>query len=149
MKICKLKIGIFRPKPGQSLIETLLAVAVVVIIVGALVNLAVVAVKESRVAKNRAMAEKLAVEGIEAVRSIRDSSWSTIAATAEGNYALSWTGSSWSIAANATCGDAVLGLKRCVTFASLGEGKKKVTVTVDWTGAPQPITLQTILTNWQ
>lgn len=137
---------IYHKKIGQSIVETLLAVSVAVIIIGALVNLAVIAVKESRSARDRIKAEKMAVEGIEAVRSIRDASYSTIGATTSGHYALSWDGSSWSVFANANCELSGI-FKRCVDFETYGSGKK-VTVSVSF-GAPKPITLQTILTNWQ
>ena len=138
---------IYHKRIGQSIVETLLAVSVAVIIIGALVNLAVIAVKESRSARDRIKAEKMAVEGIEAVRSIRDAGWTPIGVATSGpHYALSWSGDSWSISQNNDC--EVTGIfKRCVDFANFGTGKR-VVVNVFF-GAPKPITLQTVLTDWQ
>ena len=57
---------------GQSLIELVVVVAVIVIIVGALVFATIASLRNSDLAKNQAQATKLAQEGLEKVRSLRD-----------------------------------------------------------------------------
>jgi len=57
---------------GQSLIEVLIAIAIAMIISVALINLVVSATKDAQHAKNIARASKIATEGVEFVRTVRD-----------------------------------------------------------------------------
>lgn len=57
---------------GQTLMELVIVVAVIVIVVGALVFATIASLRNAQFAKNQAQATKLAQEGIERVRSIRD-----------------------------------------------------------------------------
>ena len=57
---------------GQSLLEVVIALAVIVIIVGALTFATISSIRNAQVAKARAQATKLAQEGIEWVRTGRD-----------------------------------------------------------------------------
>lgn len=62
---------------GQSLVEVVASLAMVILIVAALVNLVTASLRSSQFAKTSAQANKYAQEGIEWVRSLRDqaSSW--------------------------------------------------------------------------
>lgn len=57
---------------GQSLIELLVVITIVVIVVGALVFAIIASIRNATFAKNQAQATKLAQEGIEKTRSVRD-----------------------------------------------------------------------------
>lgn len=57
---------------GQSLMELVVVIAVIVIVIGALVFATIASLRNSTFAKNQAQATKLAQEGIETVRTGRD-----------------------------------------------------------------------------
>lgn len=57
---------------GQTLMELLVVIAVSVIIIGALVFATISSLRNAQFSKNQAQATKLAQEGIEKLRSIRD-----------------------------------------------------------------------------
>lgn len=59
---------------GQSLIELVIVVAVIVIVVGGLVFATIASLRNASLAQNQAQATKLAQEGIERVRAARDRS---------------------------------------------------------------------------
>ena len=59
---------------GQTLIEVVAGIGLLVIVVTALIGMGVVALKTSTSAKNRTVAAKLANEGMEIARSVRDQS---------------------------------------------------------------------------
>lgn len=65
---------------GQSIIEAIVAVTVVTMIIIALVSAVTVSISSSTFAKNKSLANKFVNQGIEAVRSIRDRSWSELVA---------------------------------------------------------------------
>lgn len=57
---------------GQSLLEVIVVVAVTVIVVGALVFSTITGLRNAAFAKNQSQATKLAQEGLEKIRSLRD-----------------------------------------------------------------------------
>lgn len=57
---------------GQTMIELIIVMAVVVIVVGALVFATIASLRNAQFAKNQAQATKLAQEGLEKLRSLRD-----------------------------------------------------------------------------
>lgn len=57
---------------GQSLIELVVVVAVIVIVIGALTFATIASLRNANFAKSQAQATKLAQEGLEKVRSLRD-----------------------------------------------------------------------------
>jgi type II secretory pathway pseudopilin PulG len=63
------------PQSGQSLIETIVAIFILVTALVAGLGLALYAVTHSANAKNQIVATNLAREGIEVVRMVRDSNW--------------------------------------------------------------------------
>jgi len=60
-------------KDGTSLVETILAIAIVAIVVPALIVLGVVSLRSNKNAERRSEASKLASSAIEAVKYVRDS----------------------------------------------------------------------------
>lgn len=64
---------------GQSLIEMVVAIAVVLIVIVALVAITTVSIRNANFSRNQALATKYAQEGIEKVRAYRDQvDWETI-----------------------------------------------------------------------
>lgn len=57
---------------GQSLVELIVVIAVIVIVLGALTFATIASIRNAQFAKNQAQATKLAQEGLERVRSVRD-----------------------------------------------------------------------------
>lgn len=108
---------------GQSLIEVLAALAVVLLVVLALVVAVTTSVKSSDFARKRTQASSFAQQGMEKARSYRDqNSWATFSTNC-GN--LSALGLSSTPAPSFT-----------LTVSCVDEGsstKKKIIVTVSWT----------------
>lgn len=59
-------------KMGQSLMELVVVIAVMIIVVGALTFATIASLRNAQFSQNQAQATKLAQEGIEKVRSLRD-----------------------------------------------------------------------------
>lgn len=68
----KFKIKNFKNSLGQTLLEVIVVITVGVIIIGALVFTTISSLRNASTAKNDAQATKLAQEGLEKVRAIRD-----------------------------------------------------------------------------
>ncbi len=64
-----------RPQAGQSMIEVIIAIAVIIAGTFGTISVIVTSVRAGRVASDRLTALNLAREGIEIVRNIRDSNW--------------------------------------------------------------------------
>jgi Tfp pilus assembly protein PilV len=123
---------------GQSLIETLAALAVVIIAILGLVVATTVAIRNASFSRNQTLATKYAQAWIEEARKLRDRQ-------AESNF---FTNGS----CNASDVTGVFTRTRTCSLAS--DGKKKtmtVVVTVSWTDArgTYQSKLETRLTNWR
>ena len=66
---------------GQSLMELVVVIAVVVIVVAALAFATIASLRNANLAKNQAQATKLAQEGLEKIRSLRDRNTESISYT--------------------------------------------------------------------
>lgn len=66
------KTVVGRHQQGQSLMELIVVITVVVFVVGALTFATIASLRNAAFAQNQAQATKLAQEGIEKVRSVRD-----------------------------------------------------------------------------
>jgi len=62
-------------RPAQNLLEMMIAIGVIMVTVFGTISLIISTITASRISQNRIEATNLAREGIEAVRSIRDSNW--------------------------------------------------------------------------
>lgn len=145
-------------RKGQTLLEVVAATALVALVVTALVGLAVAAVRSANASKNRALATSYAQEGLEALRSIRDQSFTNLIACKDGAHRLTRTDSQW----GCTPGEeyplpSPNGIfRRSFTLAETEPDPNKlsrllVTMTVTWieqAGTPD-VTLQSYLTNWR
>jgi len=73
-KLLRVTCYVLRDK-GFSLLETLVAIAVITVGLVGVIGLIAYTISISRVSPNKVIAANLAQEGIEAVRNIRDSNW--------------------------------------------------------------------------
>ena len=135
---------------GQSLIEVLTALAVVLLVIVALIRATTTSMKGSDFSKSQALATRYGQEAIEWIRAERDKSWDNLA---DGTYCLksspieSWPG-------QGDCGDEDYlegtKFKRQATLTKDGE-KVKVDVIVSWqdSSGEHQSKLTTYLTNWR
>lgn len=134
-------------REGQTLIEAIVTISIAVLIITGLVVLAVTAVRTATLSRNRSRAVQYAQEGIEAVRSVRDRSFSELP-TSGGPYRLVWVGSEWQVVA----GTESLGTySRSFQVSQPVSGKLKINLGVSWTdsGGDHTVDLLTYLTDWQ
>lgn len=81
---------------GQSIIEVVVAIAIVALVLVALVSAVTVAIRNATFSKNKSVATKYVNEGMEAVRSIRDNSWTDLT-DAHGTFnGLQFSAGAWS-----------------------------------------------------
>ncbi|OGD86187.1 hypothetical protein A2Z23_03160 [Candidatus Curtissbacteria bacterium RBG_16_39_7] len=144
---------------GQSLLEVLTALGVAAVIIVALTTLAVTSLRNAQHARSQTTATKLASEGIEQVRTVRDrQGWTAFYLYVFGKcYTVDTTNWILQNAEDPPCdGMEVSGYSGYVRKIFLenestgGEGRK-ITVTVTWTDSFGENTSQatTILTKWQ
>ena len=139
-------MSIKNDRKGFSLVEVLLAVAVFSILALGLSSSLVYGRQsiESNGRRNRAIA--LAEEGLSAVRSIRDSSFDTLA---DGTYGIQNTGGQWTLTGSS---DTVDIFTRSVSISSISANEKLISSNVEWPQSLQrtgDYTAETVLTNWQ
>lgn len=133
-----------RLRPGQSLMEVLLAVAIFIISVATVGFLFIDASQTSRRGSDGAKARQFAVEGIEATRAIRDINFSNVTTGTKG---LAIVGGQWTFSGTSDTQD---GFTRTLTISAPDADTRYVTSTVTWTTGTQTATTTefTILTNW-
>ncbi len=127
-----------KSQKGQTLIEVLAGLGLILIVVTALIGMGVVALKASTSARNRTVAAKLANEGMEMARSVRDQS---------GFAALA------SIPAQGidVDGDGDNDFTRATIVSLESPGKKKIVVTVSWpeSSGTKTTSVSSYLTDWR
>jgi prepilin-type N-terminal cleavage/methylation domain-containing protein len=152
-------------KKGLSLIEVLVATSIILIFFTALVSVYNSYLRSARTNINTIKAVYLADEGIEAVKFLRDSSWSTNIAplTSGGTYYLTFATTTWNVSNSNLFIDGVFERKFSVTnvnrdpvtFDIVSSGgaidydTKLVNVSVSWAvnGATTTKTVSTYITN--
>jgi type II secretory pathway pseudopilin PulG len=129
---------------GFFLIEVIVATAIIATVLILLVGAIQDSVEVSKRALERTQAAYLLEEGVEAVKSVRDTAWSTIAGLTSGTtYYLSWTGSAWALTTTPSTIDVFTRTIVCATvyrdanddIATSGTadtGTRSCTVTVAW-----------------
>ncbi|MGB9585896.1 MAG: prepilin-type N-terminal cleavage/methylation domain-containing protein [Anaerolineales bacterium] len=122
---------------GQSLIEMLVAIAIVLVVIVALVAVTTVSIRNASFSRNQALATKYAQEGIEEARKLRDE-----------------RGDSFFVANPADCNISdtpATGFSRQRTCSFDGNKTMTITVVVSWTDAQgiHKSELTTRLTNWK
>lgn len=132
---------------GQSLVEVVVSLAVVILLAVSLVSTSIFVQKASKSAQNNTQASKLVQQNIEQIRIFRDRNANGFdALPSSGCRVLVATDSNpanWSLSSLASCdtpppGAEVVALNnttfnRWLSFASPNSNEKSVTVTVSWT----------------
>ncbi len=85
---------------GTGLIEVMVAASIVTLLVVGITSMYGLVIRSSREAIRGTQSSLLLEEGLEAVRVIRDASWSAVDNASIGtSYTLVWTGTTWSLGA--------------------------------------------------
>lgn len=145
---------ILHPKPGFTLVETLIAISVVGVVITAAWQLTTSSVKIGHGSMKQFMALHSAEEGLEVIRNMRDSNWLRNASwrngLADGVYTISGN-AAWTLQSVAGV-DApeVNGLKRVIQIETI-ENSMRATSRVFWkTGnAEKNMELTAEFTNWK
>lgn len=144
----------------MSLVEMLVGSAILVTVFIAFTSALTLFSQSSEDATERAQALFQAQEAIEAVRGLRDESWSTHIATQaiDTQYGLEFDGSSWGIVSSPQTID---GFERSIEFSSVyrdsnddiadsgteDDNARFVTVEVTWDEGARSLDIETVLTN--
>ena len=125
-----------KQEKGQSLIEVLAALAVVVIVILALINVTTISIGNATFAKNQSLATNYAQELIEEARNLRDT-----------NKEIFFTNDSFCDKPTSTIPPFEL-TRECTLVG--GEDRMQILVTVTWTkaGRDHKSELYTELTKW-
>jgi type II secretory pathway pseudopilin PulG len=148
-----------RPRRGQSLVEAVVAVAVVLLLVTGLIVATTSSVKFSTLSSYRTQATQIAKEVMEAVRDMRDSSWTDFITKSDTTYCLSGS-YEWTILppGEECAGDTGDFYIRTVIFElqtpdpdKPDQKRMKVTVTIGWAEgtSKKSATLVSYFTNWK
>lgn len=135
---------------GQSLIELLIALAIFVMIISAVSVFLIDGYLSNLWAYQNSLAIFLAEEGLEAIRSIRDSNWEDLIV---GSHGLTISGGRWVL--QGTQEDISSDLKegtRRINIEDIAPDTKKITSQINWqliNEKPTEIKLVSYLTNWQ
>jgi len=131
---------------GQSLIEVLLAMTIFTVGLSVIWVMYLNALNTGRANAERASGNQLALEGIEALRAIRDDNFSSLS---NGTWGLTTTGGRWALS---SASDTQGFYTRQVEISLLDADRAAVTTTVTWNFTPTDqasTTFATILTNWR
>jgi len=139
---------------GQSLIETVVAVAIVTLIVTGLVAATTSTLRFSQMSKTRTQALQYAKEGLEIVRIIRDTGWASIPQTDQ-SYCLSKGQQELGTSTSDACPMDIDNMySRTLSFSHdatcVTPACSKVTVTVSWIEQDtKSVSLSSYITNWR
>ena len=131
---------------GFSLVEVLLAIALLAILVTTFVGALVYGQQAVALAGTRARAVLLLDEGVEAVRNIRNANFANLTAGTKG---LAITNNRWVFSGSSDTTDI---FTRQVVVSSIDPNRRRVTVTVQWQQTPQRVGVVqalTYFTNWR
>lgn len=132
---------------GFSIIEVILAGALLAIIVFGIVSAWLYGEHALIKAGDNGRGIAIASEGIELTRNLRDIDFGALQ---DGTYALTNTGSAWTLTPNQR--ETIGAFFRTITIASDGTSRRNITSTVTWNnadGTPGSISSSTVLSNWQ
>ncbi len=123
-----------KSQSGQTLVEVLTGLGLILVVVTALIGMGVIALKASTSARNRTIAAKLASEGMELARSVRDQgSLSDVVDDSD----------------SVTVGSVTFTRTRTVTDVSAD--KKKIVVGISWeeSSGTKSVSVTSYLTDWR
>lgn len=138
------KVSLHTNQAGISLVEVLLAVLLFGLMVAAITGTLLYGRTSTNMNGNRQRANMLAEEGVEAVRNVRDASYSNLT---DGTFGLTKTSNQWALSGSSDTTDV---FTRQTVVSSNGTNRKIVTSTVSWpqgAGTAQT-SVTTELTNW-
>lgn len=138
---------------GQSLIETVIAIAVVVLIVSGLVIAVISSMRSAQSSRARSLATKLTQDGIESIRNLRDSGWANFidSYTSFDEWCLGTDG----IPSPPDCTDITISnlhFTRTALIENSGQDQVTVTVRVTWkdgSTTDRQSKASTYLTKWR
>ncbi|EKE15717.1 MAG: hypothetical protein ACD_11C00108G0011 [uncultured bacterium] len=142
----KERLLINRKKYAFALVEVLLGVALFSLSISALIGTLIYGQESTVLSGDRVRASYLAEEGIEALRNIKDASFSNLT---DGTWGLTTTGNQWNLNGSS---DANGEFTRQTQISTIDADTKRATTTVSWTQNLQRIgsvVLDTYFTNWQ
>jgi hypothetical protein len=135
---------------GQSLIELIIAIGIFIVITSALAVFVLDSYVAGRLSLEITKADFLAEEGVEAVSSIRDNSWSNLIT---GSHGLAISGGRWVFQGNSEdIGDQLRNGTRVIEIENIGQYRKKITSRVNWQFSetrPEEVIFVSYLTNWR
>lgn len=134
------------PNHGFSLVETLLASAVLALTVTALIGAVIYGRESTGVAGMLGRATYLAEEGLEAIRNLRDSAFTNLI---NGDHGLVVSGNIWTFSGTSDTTDNFM---RTVAISTVDSVRKLVTSTITWQQTPSrsgSVVLTTYLTDWR
>ena len=140
---------------GQSLIEVIVAMAVMSLLLVALLSLMSLSVKNSRLARDRTRAVAYGQQGVELMRAYRDYHWNQFSHQADGtvySQQENWTvGPGVNLHSPCVQNNISLYFTRCVTLTDSGADNIAVAVTVAWKEGSQTFqtTQTTNLSLWE
>lgn len=137
---------------GQTLVEVIVAIGVVVLLVTGLIVSTSVSLKASQYGKMRSLGIQYAQEAVEATRNLRDSGWNTFAVYG-GVTPISWClnkAGEWTQMIGACSSNIDNFYTRVVTF-TWNDPRMKVDVFVTWVDGAKTYTssLSTYFTQWK
>lgn len=142
---------------GQTLVEVIVVISVVILLVTGLIVSSSVTLKASQYGKMRSLGTQYAGEAIEAARNLRDSGWSTFFSVYGGNGVspISWClnkAGEWS-AMDSLCPPNIDNFyTRMVTFTwNEDDARMEVDVAVTWVDGAKTYssTVSTFITQWK
>ena len=147
-------------KQGQSLVEAVVTIGVVLLLVSGLVVATTSTLRFNTQTKARTQALSYAKEGLEIIRMLRDNGWSSIP-VANDSYCLTKGQTTLDLSSLPPCEKSIDAMfSRTISFSNESDiGKscqsssqcRKVTVVVAWNESQgeRSVTLSTYLTNWR
>jgi len=120
---------------GQTLVEALIALGVAITIISAIVVSVISSLSNAQFTKNQNLANHYAAEGMEIVRSIRNSSWPSFIALSSTYYCLSQDSKTLLLKGASGCGQNVGIFVREVNIEHNSPscvGTSRITVYVSW-----------------
>lgn len=131
-----------RIKKGVTLVEVLLASALIVLLGLGIVTAMSFSIESSSRSNQSSYAQFLAKEGIEAIRNIRNTDLSNLT---NGTYGLVLSGNQWTLSGSSDTTNSLY--TRQVNISTINATTKRVTVTVSWNG--RQVTQFSDFTTWQ
>lgn len=138
--------SITKDAKGFVLIEVLLASSLFVMFVTAFAGVFFYGEQSQVLAGDRSRAVMFAEEGQEAVRSMKNNSFSSVV---DGTHGLTYSNNAWSFSGTS---DTVDGYTRTTTVSTIDSNRKQITTTVTWQQTPSrmgSVTVTGRITNWK